>query len=434
MKSYGGILEQAASRETLSDSFDYVLRGWKRKTCRTGCRLLEHREEVTAELQRELRTGAFRINGYREFKIVERGKERRIQCIQLRDRIALNALIGVCEERVKRSYIVDTASSIEGRGSLYLLKRIRKAQAKNPRMRWFYKCDIRKFYESIPQDRLLALIDRTFREPIVRRILHQCATMMSAGISIGLRSSQMLGNMYLSYYIDHPLKDKAGCKWYWRYCDDIVIGAEMAQALTPYIKAVHEGVQAAGLEVKRSEQVFSIDDRSLDFLGYVTHGTGQVKIRKHIKQRFARRWKRTRSRTRKRELAGSFYGMVKHANGKNLFKRITGYNMYDFAELGIRYVATDGKKRFECATAKLNDLQNMTIVVKDFETGISTKEGADRYVVLFEGEDGHEGKFFTNSEEMKQILDKVREAGKLPFRTKIVRKMFGDKKYKYCFT
>lgn len=108
--------------------------------------------------------------------------------------------------------------------------------------------------------------------------------------------------------------------------------------------------------------------------------------------------------------------------------------MKDFAELGIRYVAEDGKKRFECETFKLNDIQNMTIVVKDFESGITTKEGENRYVVLFELEDGKEGKFFTNSEEMKQILEKVRQAGELPFRTKIVRKMFGDKKFKYCFT
>lgn len=433
MKSYGGILEQAASRETLSDSFDYVLRGWKRKTCRTGRRLMEHREEVTAELQRELRTGAFRINGYREFKIVERGKERRIQCIQLRDRIALNALIGVCEERVKRSYIVDTASSIEGRGSLYLLKRIRKAQAKNPRMRWFYKCDIRKFYESIPQDRLLSLIDRTFREPLVRRILHQCATMMSAGISIGLRSSQMLGNMYLSHYIDHRLKDQMGCRWYFRYCDDIVIGAETPQQLTPYIKAVHEGAREAGLRIKPSEQVFPISSRPLDFLGYVVYEDGQIALRKHIKQRFARRWKRTRSRTRRREIVGSFFGMAKHAHARHLFNVITGYNMRDFAELGIKYVAEDGKKHFDCPTLQLNDLQNRTVVVKDFEMDVPTKNG-ERMLVLFDDEQGREGKFFTNSAELKQLMSKISEAGEIPFRTTIVRKRMAENKYKYCFT
>ncbi len=108
--------------------------------------------------------------------------------------------------------------------------------------------------------------------------------------------------------------------------------------------------------------------------------------------------------------------------------------MKDFADLGIKYVAADGKKRFECPTARLDDLQNVRIVVKDFETGITTKEGANRYVVLVEENGGIERKFFTNSDEMKQILDKVRAASELPFRTVIKRKTFGEGKKKYCFT
>lgn len=434
MKSYGGIMEEAASYAVLRESFDYVLRGTKRKTCPTGRWLLAHRDEVIAQLREELLSGTFHLHGYKEFHIVERGKGRRIQSIQLRDRIALNALVGVCEKRVKPSYIFTSASSIEGRGGLFLFRRIRKAMRQNQQMRWFYKFDIRKYYESIPQDRLLWLIDRTFREPLVRQVLRECATMMPEGISIGLRASQMFGNLYLNHYLDHRLKDEMGWKWYWRYCDDGVIGAESKWELAQLIEAVHDAAREAGLEVKQSEQVFSIGHRPLDFLGYVIYGDGRVRIRKHIKQRFARRWKRVRSRTRKREIVGSFFGMCKHAHTKHLFKVLTGYNMQDFKDLGIKYVAQDGKKRFDCPTAQLNQLQNRTVVVKDFETGVNTKQGDDRYVVLFEWEDGQEGKFFTNSEEMKQILDKVREAGALPFRTTIVRKNFGNNKYKYCFT
>lgn len=39
-----------------------------------------------------------------------------------------------------------------------------------------------------------------------------------------------------------------------------------------------------------------------------------------------------------------------------------------------------------------------------------------------------------NVKEMKQILDKVRSANELPFRTIIRRKTFGEGKKKYCFT
>lgn len=107
--------------------------------------------------------------------------------------------------------------------------------------------------------------------------------------------------------------------------------------------------------------------------------------------------------------------------------------MKDFAELGISYVAQDGKKHFDCPTVQLNDLQNRTIVVRDYETDVLTKNG-ERMLVLFDDEDGHEGKFFTASEELIQLMGKIAEAGEIPFRTTIVRKRMAENKYKYCFT
>lgn len=433
MKSYGGIMERATSYEALSDSINLVVRGTLRKESAAGQWILSHRDEFIRECQQTLRSGSFHIRHYHEYSVMERGKMRRIQCIRLPDRIPVNAVMKEVQRCLRRELIHDTASSIEGRGGLWLHGRVRKAFRENPRLRWVYKCDIRKFYESIPQDKLLALIDRKFRERPVRQVLRECATMLPEGISIGLRSSQEFGNLYLSYYIDHRLKDLCGCKYYWRYCDDIVIAAETAGALTPYIEAVHEGACEAGLEIKPTEQVFPIDSRPLDFLGYVLHEDGKVKVRKHIKQRFARRWKRTVSRTRRRELVGSFFGMAKHANSRNLFKTITGYDMRDFAELGIKYVAEDGKKHFDCPTVQLNDLQNRTIVVKDYEMSVKTKNG-ERMLVLFDDEAGREGKFFTASEELKQLMTKISEAGEIPFRTTIVRKRMAENKYKYCFT
>ena len=105
MKSYGGIIEQASSYSNLYESFDYVLRGTMRKTCPTGQKLLAHREEVIAQLQQELREGTFRISHYHQFNIIERGKERTIQAIPLRDRIALNSLMNEIERRLLPSFI-----------------------------------------------------------------------------------------------------------------------------------------------------------------------------------------------------------------------------------------------------------------------------------------------------------------------------------------
>lgn len=64
----------------------------------------------------------------------------------------------------------------------------------------------------------------------------------------------------------------------------------------------------------------------------------------------------------------------------------------------------------------IRELVNLPIVVKDFETGIKTEQGEDRCIVAIEM-NGEPKKFFTNSEEMKNILLQVKGyARRLPVR------------------
>lgn len=72
----------------------------------------------------------------------------------------------------------------------------------------------------------------------------------------------------------------------------------------------------------------------------------------------------------------------------------------------------------------------------DFETGINTSQGEDRYVVSFrDKQSGEWGKFFTASEEMKNILDQISDIEDgFPFETTIVSEVFDGGKVKYKFS
>lgn len=431
----GYVIEEIVSYENMKESFDYVMRGRKRKTSRSGRYILRNEAEVIADLQRRISDGSFRITKYKEYTINERGKERTIQSIPLIDRIALNAIMRVVEKRLHRRFIVDSAASIKGRGGLYLHKRMMKDIKAHPECRKIYKFDIRKFYQSIPQDVMMFVVNRTFKDKRLIAILEGCIRMLPEGMSIGLRTSQALANRLLDYYLDHRLKDHMGVRFYRRYCDDGEVRESSYYGLTPVIHEVHSCVGSADLAIKGNEQVWDLDKRDIDFLGYRVFGDGKIEIRKHIKQRFARRWKRVRSRNRKMQLLGSFYGIAKHAHARHLFKKITGLSMRDFAEFGLSFVSPDGKKRFDCVSYPLGDLQNRTIVVEDYEKDVKTKEGEGRYVVKFSSEDMGQGKFFTNSEELKQMLDKIAEIKDgFPFKTTVKRQSFGQGKVKYSFT
>lgn len=174
-------------------------------------------------------------------------------------------------------------------------------------------------------------------------------------------------------------------------------------------------------------------EEGIDFLGYVIR-PDYVRLRKRIKQKFARKMHEVKSRKRRRELIASFYGMTKHADCNKLFKKLTGKEMRSFKDLNVAYKPEDGKKRFSGVVVSIRELVNLPIVVKDFETGIKTEQGEDRCIVAIEV-NGEAKKFFTNSEEMKNILAQVKEMPDgFPFETTIKTETFGKGRTKYVFT
>lgn len=106
--------------------------------------------------------------------------------------------------------------------------------------------------------------------------------------------------------------------------------------------------------------------------------------------------------------------------------RISGYREREIIE--------DGKKRFPGQVVSIRELVNLPIIVKDFETGIHTEQGEDRCLVAIEI-NGEPRKFFTNSEEMKNILAQVKEMPDgFPFETIIKTETFGKGRTKYVFS
>lgn len=433
MHREGHIVEEIAAYSNIAASFDQVLRGTKRKRDRQGRYLLAHREEVIADLSRQLAAGVFRVSTYREKDIIEGGKMRRIQILPRRTRIGINAVMSVVDEHLKRRFIRTTSASIKGRGMHDLMNYIRADLQNDPEgTRYCYKFDIRKFYESVDQDVLMDCVRRVFKDAKLIAMLDNFVHMMPSGISIGLRSSQGLGNLLLSTYLDHVLKDRLGVRHFYRYCDDGVVLASSKEELQAIREVVHRQAADMKLSVKSNERIFPVTE-GIDFLGYVIRPS-HVRLRKRIKQKFARKMHDVKSRNRRRVLIASFYGMAKHADCNNLFIKLTGKEMKSFKDLNVSYRPEDGKKRFPGAVVSIRELVNLPIIVKDFETGIHTEQGEDRCIVAIEV-NGEQKKFFTNSEEMKNILAQVSDMPDgFPFETVIRTELFGKGRTKYIFT
>lgn len=77
-------------------------------------------------------------------------------------------------------------------------------------------------------------------------------------------------------------KEELKCKFYYRYADDIVILSDDKNFLHKVLIYIKLYVNTIGLKVKDNYQIYPVDSRGINFVGYVFYHTHTL-IRKSIK-------------------------------------------------------------------------------------------------------------------------------------------------------
>lgn len=260
------------------------------------------------------------------YEIEERFDGRKLRTIHklpyYPDRIVQHALVSACEDVWRASFIRDTFQSIVGRGTHDARKRVRTAIRGNPDL-YALKFDIKKYYPSVDSALMKEKVRKTIKCKDTLWLLDDIISSCE-GLPIGNYTSQYLGNIYLSDF-DWWVKQSLQPKGYFRYCDDIVVlgnSAEECHALrgTMFGKLSCE----YRLSVKEDWQVFPVDARGLDFVGFV-FTSRNVKLRKGIAngvRNKARRIKRGGLSPHKvAGGAGSYWGWCKHGQGRALWAK-----------------------------------------------------------------------------------------------------------------
>ena len=457
MKRDGYIIEEIVEQQNLEESFDTVVCGTVRKNTFEGKWLIAHREEFLASVREEILSGHISLypihrepteeeiehGGFKPKDIVEGGKQRHIQVFCMAARIKVNAIMSVVDKHLYRRYIRTTSASIKNRGMHDLMQYIKKDMDLHPELTHWYKFDVRHFYDTVIQDFAMYALRRVFKDKTFLCLMEQLVHLLpdGLGMSMGLRASQGVCNLLLSVFLDHYLKDKYGVKLFYRYCDDGLIGASSKLYLWECRTIVYDCIERIGQKIKYNDRIFPIEN-GLDFLGYVIYPKYTL-LRKRVKQEYARKLHRVKSRKRRVEIVGSLWGMAKHCNSWNLmktllypkeFNKIKKKRMKSFSELGISYKPSDGKKRFPNKATQLRQLVNVKREVMDFERDVQTKYGPRCLVMYRDSRTNEISKFFTDCDEMKQNLEAVQQMGEFPFTTVIAAEYFGDNKVKYKFT
>lgn len=232
------------------------------------------------------------------------------------DRICHHAIMNILEPIFMAVFTSDTYSCIKGRGIHKASYRLRRALCNQDQTLYCLKLDIKKFYPSVNHNILKNLIRKKIKDNDLLWLLDEIID-SAPGLPIGNYLSQYLANFYLTYF-DHWVKEILRVKYYFRYADDIVILDSTKEELHDIkVKIERYLFKELSLIVKENWQVFPVEKRGIDFVGYVHYHT-HVKLRKSIKKRFAKMLKVNPNRLS----AASYYGWAKHSNSKHLLKKL----------------------------------------------------------------------------------------------------------------
>jgi RNA-directed DNA polymerase len=315
MKRLNNLFEEICSLENLQVA-DY--RASKGKHRQRGVRQHQiNAQENLLKLNRMLVDKTYRTSQYTTFKIYE-PKERIIfRLPYYPDRIVHHAVMNKLEPIFMRFFTADTYSCIKRKGIHAAQRGLRRALCDEAGTQYCLKLDIKKFYPSVDHHILKALLRRKFKDRNLLELLDGIID-SADGLPIGNYLSQYLANFYLTCF-DHWIKEVKGVRYYFRYADDIVILASDKASLHALLAGIKEYLQVElKLTVKQTYQVFPVDARGIDFVGYVSFHT-HTRLRKTIKKNFARKASRGMSPLTR----ASYYGWTKHCNAKHLFKTLT---------------------------------------------------------------------------------------------------------------
>lgn len=267
-------------------------------------------------LHQSLLEKTYKTSEYTTF-IVKEPKERIVYRLPyFPDRITHHAIMNILQPIFVSVFTADSYSCIKGKGIHAVANSVRTALNRKTDNKYCLKLDIKKFYPSIDHGILKQLLRRKIKDSELLWLLDEIID-SAPGLPIGNYLSQYLANFYLTG-LDHYLKESEKVKNYYRYADDIVILSDSKQELHRLLFVIKQFLkERLNLIVKDNYQIFPVDKRGIDFVGYVFFHT-YTKIRPEIKKRFARMLKK---RNNPLSIA-SYLGWFKHANCINLKNKL----------------------------------------------------------------------------------------------------------------
>lgn len=284
MRRIRGLWQQITSMENLERAASKACSS--RKDKKEVAEFLANKDELLRCLQNQLIYRKYEPSEFYLFEKVENGKKRLVSDQPLYpDRIAHWAVALVVEPEVDRRFIPQSHASRKGHGTHSAVANVRRYIDSDERIQYALKVDVKQFFPSIDKDVAKRVVSRVIKDPDVLWFIGLILDSYPLkGIPLGNRLSPMIANLILSYALDYPLKEQHHVHYYVRFMDDAIVLGYSKPWLHKIRKVMAAQLEEYGLTMKQNWQVFPIDDRGIDFVGYRIFRTKTL-LRKSTKLR-----------------------------------------------------------------------------------------------------------------------------------------------------
>ena len=278
MKTIKNLYDSLLNKDKIKSIIVLAAKGKKKR--KPVQHVLEHIDEYADKIYDMLVTGEFWLGKSHSKTITEKGKKRVLTISPFYpNRILDYIIVETLKPYIRKGMYQYCVGNVDNKGMMYGKNYIAKNYKK---YKYYIKLDIRKFYPSTSSEKMLEYIQRKVKD---ERFMKLCELMILSepNLPIGSYYSQWFSNWYLQD-LDYFIKQQLRVPVYIRYVDDMVLFGNNKRKLLRDMYLINEFLETKGLKLKKYEQVYTIAQKPLDFLGFRFGDKVKLRVRnfKHL--------------------------------------------------------------------------------------------------------------------------------------------------------